>query len=954
MVLNSSVTIPHPISLKGRGYVERKQVHFFDFFRNVAFGFVSVDGKKGYYPQATLGPDGELDTFCNCHETKRGQICSHGFAVFLRLINWPNERTLLSEAFNQYELNRFFQVIGHGLFKWDFREADNPKFTPPTGVLEPRLLDYLGFGEPEESGRIKRDRTCLSDAKEYVREYSELKMLANGFPSARVLYEESQLYALAKLLFFVEQAATLRYQVTNTTEHQVIFTIHLGSDCLFRWQLPIDKFLKGIQKNRAFWEPLTAFRIQSNGQPVVYRCNFIENNNLEIEPMIALDTDHFIPLEQVTVPGSHFCFHEKLGYFTTQTGLSAFEMQYAKPGIARISYKLVKRFLKEHRDTLEDLDRTLMDDSLFGEVIAVRFDGLELHLIDFNEPHFIFELRAQLGGYTYEVAELLEKFSEQGRYVNIGGKVFDSTGYDAIYLQPLLAASQHDQRLTAADLFRFTTFFKDRLEIKTNQLTEAAFARLRDMRPEQAPDLAATNLQLRAYQESGYQWLYFLYQNGLGGLLCDQMGLGKTHQGMALLAAVCSRHPESRHLVVAPASVLYHWKDKLRTFCPGLKALIHHGSDRDAARALRHAQVIITSYATLRNDAQHFGDYGFHLIIFDEAQYLKNSATKSYQEISQLRANSKIGLTGTPIENHLSELKGLMDLVFPGFLGSSGHFKRHFLDPIQNFDNPLAKRRLQNIIKPFTLRRSKSEVLQELPEKSEDLRSYQLSDYEKDLYLDIKKQAMGKVTQGDGTGKQVMHLFQVIDMLKRLCNHPALHFKNTDYAAYPSAKWSLFTELLQEALAAGEKVVVFTQFLGMIALFERYLREQNIDFACITGKVKDRGKQQERFQTDPNCRVFLGTIMAAGTGIDLTAGSVLFHYDRWWNAAREEQATDRIHRIGQDKAVQIFKFRGIDTVEERIAKIIESKAKLLDEVVTFDDEHLSKHLTLEELLEVLA
>lgn len=954
MVLNPSVNIPQPISQKGRGYVERKQVLFFDFFRNAAFGFVSVDGKKGYYPQATLDTEGHLETFCNCHETKRGQICSHGFAIFLRLINWPKERKLLSEAFDQYELSRFFQVIGHQHFNWDFRTGENPKFTPPTGVLEPRVLDYLGFGEQTENGRIKRDRTCLKDAKETMRDYSELKMLASGFPSARVLYEESQLYALAKLLFFVEHAAALRYQVTNTNDHQVILTIHLGSTCLFRWQLPIDKFLKGIQKNRAFWEPITSFRVQTSGHPVIYRCNFVENNNLEIEPMIALDTDHYVPLAAVLVPGSHFCYHEKLGYFTTQTGLNAFEMQYAKPGISLVSFKAVKRFLKDHRETLEDLDRSLMDDNLFGEVIAVRFDRLELHLIDFNQPHFIFELRAQLGGYTYEVTELLEKFAEQGRYINIGGKVFDSTGYDAIYLQPILVAAQENQRLTPADLFRFTTFFKDRLDIKTNQLTEDAFARLRDMRPQQAPDLATTNLQLRAYQETGYQWLYFLYQNGLGGLLCDQMGLGKTHQGMALLAAVCSLHPESRQLIVAPASVLYHWKDKLRSFCPGLKALIHHGPDRDTARALRHAQVIITSYATLRNDAQQFGDFGFHLIIFDEAQYLKNSATKSYQEISQLRAHSKIGLTGTPIENHLSELKGLMDLVFPGFLGSSGQFKRHFLDPIQNFDNPLAKHRLQNIIKPFTLRRSKAEVLQELPEKTEDLRSYQLSSYEKDLYLDIKKQALAKIATGDGAGKQVMHLFQVIGLLKRLCDHPALHFNNTDYAAYPSAKWRLFTELLQEALAAGEKVVVFTQFLGMIALFERYLREQNIDFACITGKVKDRGKQQERFQTDPNCRVFLGTIMAAGTGIDLTAGSVLFHYDRWWNAAREEQATDRIHRIGQEKAVQIFKFCGIDTVEERIAKIIESKAKLLDEVVTFDDENISKHLTLEELLEVLA
>nr|WP_243436029.1 DEAD/DEAH box helicase [Acanthopleuribacter pedis] len=474
------------------------------------------------------------------------------------------------------------------------------------------------------------------------------------------------------------------------------------------------------------------------------------------------------------------------------------------------------------------------------------------------------------------------------------------------------------------------------------------------MEPEQAPSLDATNLTLRPYQENGYRWLYFLYQNGLGGLLCDQMGLGKTHQGMALLAAVTQAKPESRHLVVAPASVLYHWKDKLNAFCPDLKPRIHHGGDRDVAKALKNAQVIITSYATLRNDAELFGSFAFQVILFDEAQYLKNSATKSFQAISKLRALCKIGLTGTPIENQLSELKALMDLVFPGFLGSSGHFKRHFMDPISNFDNPLAKARLRDIIHPFTLRRNKSEVLIDLPTKSEDRRGYALSEYEKDLYITIKKQGVTRIKTNEARGKQLMHAFQVLDMLKRLCNHPALHFKNTDYAAYPSAKWSAFTELLQEAFDAGEKVVVFTQFLGMIDIFKRYLDDRNIRFACITGQVKDRGRQQAMFQEDPACRVFLGTIMAAGTGIDLTAASVLFHYDRWWNAAREEQATDRIHRIGQNKAVQIFKFQGIDTVEERIDGIIRRKAKLLEEVVTFDNEQVGKHLSLEELLEVLA
>ncbi|CAM2067155.1 DEAD/DEAH box helicase [Sulfidibacter corallicola] len=954
MQVRTQLEVPHPVLIKAKSYVEQKSIPFFDFFRDMVFGFVAVADRKGYYPHAIYSDKGELETFCSCKEAKPGELCSHGLALFMRSINWPNERIVLTRKFDNYPLSRFFQTVGRNIYKTDLLTSGNPRLTVPEGVLDTRMLNYLGFGDG--SGKqAERDRECLEDAKEIVRTYSELNMMSNGFPSARVLFEESSLYPLCKLLFLLQVHSPLQIRVNLAEDHQVALDIQLAGEPLFHWLMPIDLFTKGLQKDREFWEPLMSFEIQSNSVQLTYRCHFLENNDLEIEPMVCLSDDVHVPLHEVQIANRSLCYHEAMGYFHTQIGLSPFEMQYSQPGTHLISYKKVKKFLVEHRDTLEGMDRSLMDDSLFGEVVVIQFDRIILNLMNFSENAFRFKLEAQLGEHTYSIADLLERFQERGRYINIGGKVFDTTGYDAIYLKPILEAGVGSGVLDMASLFRFLTFFKGRVQVETNELTAEVFERLRDMSTLTPPELADTNLSLRPYQETGYAWLYFLRKHGLGGLLCDQMGLGKTHQGMALLAAAVKENPDARHLVVAPASVLFHWKDKLKTFCPGIRATIYHGTERDADRDLRKYQVLLTSYGTLRNDAERFADHLFDLILFDEIQNLKNSSTKSYRQITQLRGLCRIGLTGTPIENQVFELKALMDLVFPGYMGSNSDFKRYFADPIQTFNKKHARERLHDIVFPFVLRRNKKEVLQELPEKVEDLRLLEFSPYEFDLYKDVATRGRKALTGLVERSPQFMHVFQLIDQLKKVCNHPALYFGNTDYAAYPSTKWDTFTELLQEVMDSGEKLVVFTQFLGMVDIFRRFLTERGIGHAVLTGKTaqKNRETEQRRFQEDPNCRVFVGSILAAGTGIDLTAGSVLIHYDRWWNAAREEQATDRIHRIGQKSNVQIYKFRALETVEDRIDAIIQRKRLLLDDLVGFDDEQLTKRLSLEELLEIL-
>ena len=788
-------------------------------------------------------------------------------------------------------------------------------------------------------------------------------MLKKGFPSPLLTFEESLFYPLCKLLFHLERHAQPVMSV-DLVDHRVFIRFRNGTHEFFTWELGVEDYLKGIRGggNRYWdhWQQHTHFGIRRQSLPLTYRIGFTAANDLEIEPMLHLGGDHYAPVAHLEmVSKRNLYFHEKLGYFGMQTGLSPFEMTWSEPGVHQVDAQDVKKFLEEHRETLESMDRSQMDEGLFGEVVVDGFDHLDVNLEQHGDGGFTITMGATLDEHTLGIHQLVDLFTKQkGRYRKIGGKLIDSAGYDSVFLSSLLGHGQTNldsedlARLSAGDLLRLLALFKDRLHVNVNELTATIYDNLRNFKAPTVPSLEHTKLKLRPYQDVGYQWLYFLKSYGLGGLLCDQMGLGKTHQAMALIAAVQKQIPTARILVVSPTTVIYHWRDKLKDFCPELEVGIHHGPDRDLEITLKHARVIISTYGTLRNDAPQLQQSLFELVVFDEIQNLKNKDTKRYKSLSTIQAHCKIGLTGTPIENNVGELKNLLDLVFPGFLGSDAHFKRFFVEPITKFNDTKAKDRMRTMVSPFTLRRSKAQVLTDLPEKTEDLRSFKMSAYEMDLYESVRNAGKKDLKKGEKSTAYT-RAFQLVQTLKQICNHPGLYFKNFDYKAYPSTKWDMFTELLEEALMSGEKVVVFTQYLGMLDMFEAYLEDRGVSYALIKGATKDREHQQKRFQTDASCRVFLGSLNAAGVGIDLTAASILFHYDRWWNPAREEQATDRIHRIGQKNPCQIFKFRAMGTVESRIDAIIRRKAALLQDVIGFDSSSIAKSISLEELLEVL-
>jgi SNF2 family DNA or RNA helicase len=304
-------------------------------------------------------------------------------------------------------------------------------------------------------------------------------------------------------------------------------------------------------------------------------------------------------------------------------------------------------------------------------------------------------------------------------------------------------------------------------------------------------------------------------------------------------------------------------------------------------------------------------------------------------------------MTGTPIENTLSDLKALMDLTLPAYLGRDREFRDRYISTLKEEDIAGSrKRELSRLISPFTLRRLKKTVLHDLPEKIEDIRTCRLSETQAKLYreaIELRAQGLLETLKNKNTAVPYIHIFALLTLLKQICDHPALVQPSVeDFAAHPSGKWELFKELVSESVDSGQKIVVYTQFLGMIRIMEKHLAEQAIGYVTLTGASRKRGDIIRRFNEDPECRVYVGSLKAGGTGVDLVAGSVVIHYDRWWNAAKEDQATDRVHRIGQTRGVQVFKLVTEGTLEEKISAIIMTKRDLMDSIVKEDDPGLLK------------
>lgn len=473
-------------------------------------------------------------------------------------------------------------------------------------------------------------------------------------------------------------------------------------------------------------------------------------------------------------------------------------------------------------------------------------------------------------------------------------------------------------------------------------------------------DLAGLKSDLRSYQKTGVDWLWFLHAYGLSGFLCDEMGLGKTHQAMALISGIKNHKKkyEAKFLVVCPTSVIYHWEKLIERFLPSVKVYVFHGIGRRFEAFSKNSyDLLLTSYGIVRTENKALSNYHFNLVVFDELQIAKNQKSLTHRALKNLDSNMRLGLSGTPIENRLMELKSLFDLIVPDYLPSGAAFRDNFVGPIEKHQDKEKRHMLNRLIRPFLLRRKKSEVLTELPEKFEEVVLCDLSEEQTLLYkkiIDANKNSLLQALQDSSKPPPIAHIFSMLSKLKQVCNHPSLVEKDVkNYKKHQSGKWELFKELLSETRDSGQKLVVFSQYLGMLDIFGMYLKQQGIDFAEIRGSTRDRKNQVKRFDEDPKCEVFLGSLQAAGVGIDLISASVVIHYDRWWNPAKENQATDRVHRMGQKRGVQVFKLVTKSTIEEHIHRIIEKKLSLAKGVIGFDDHDQVKGFNRIELIELL-
>ena len=462
---------------------------------------------------------------------------------------------------------------------------------------------------------------------------------------------------------------------------------------------------------------------------------------------------------------------------------------------------------------------------------------------------------------------------------------------------------------------------------------------------------------LRNYQIDGIRWLDRLRSMHLNGILADDMGLGKTLQAITTLTQYKLEHPRQPSLVVCPTSLVYNWKEEFSKFNPDFKVLAVDGNPNQRKKLLneiKHYDVVITSYTLLQKDIEFYKKIPFGYAILDEAQHIKNRGTRNAQSVKMIQAAHRLILTGTPIENSLDELWSLFDFLMPGLLSSYDRFVEKYIrypsaqQAGKNLDN------LRRKVAPFILRRMKKDVLSDLPPVSEIVYHCHLSDIQQELYRSYAASAREELSQlvkKEGFDRVQIHVLATLTRLKQICCHPAIFAKDQAESG-DSSKYDMMLELLQTLMEGRHKTVIFSQYTRMLNIMREDLQKQGIRFEYLDGSSKNRLNIVKKFNEDQNIPIFLVSLKAGGSGLNLVGADTVIHYDMWWNPAVENQATDRVHRLGQKQSVSSYKLITLNTIEEKILDLHNRKKGLVKEVISRDEDMMAK-LTWEEVLELL-
>lgn len=461
--------------------------------------------------------------------------------------------------------------------------------------------------------------------------------------------------------------------------------------------------------------------------------------------------------------------------------------------------------------------------------------------------------------------------------------------------------------------------------------------------------------ELRPYQKAGYNWMKFLNQYHFGGCLADDMGLGKTVQTLALLQDQKEQNDGAiiPTLLILPTSLVYNWQMEAYKFAPELKTFIYTGTYRDKnVEQFKNYDIIITTYGIVRLDIEMLSNFYFNYIILDESQNIKNPNSNIFSAVQQLKSSHKLILTGTPVENSTMDLWSQMSFINPGLLGGQRFFKNNFLNPIEKKQDVSKKEKLHTIVKPFILRRKKSQVLTELPPKIEQVWYCDMTEEQKSKYEEIKSFYRNKILDEidvSGMGKTQIMLLQGLTQLRQIANHPRMVEPEWEGE---SGKMKAAMHMLENAIEKKHKILIFSQFVKHLSLFKKILNEKKINFAYLDGTTKDRQGEVEKFQNDDKLQVFLISLKAGGLGLNLTAADYVFILDPWWNPAIEAQAVDRAYRMGQKNTVHTYKFITRDSVEEKILKLQNAKKQLAEDLITVEESFM-KSLTREDISDIL-
>ncbi|SIS60230.1 DEAD/DEAH box helicase [Belliella pelovolcani] len=496
-------------------------------------------------------------------------------------------------------------------------------------------------------------------------------------------------------------------------------------------------------------------------------------------------------------------------------------------------------------------------------------------------------------------------------------------------------------------------------ELQSNNLVQLTMSRklekLRDFSQIEDFDLPSTfHGELRPYQKAGYNWLRFLNEYRFGGCLADDMGLGKTVQTLALLAHEKEVNPGATSLLVMPTSLIYNWELEARKFTPGLKVLVYTGTQRikDNTRFAKY-DLVLTSYGITRLDVDIFKGFYFNYVILDESQAIKNPGSIIAKAVNELNCRHKLILTGTPVENGTMDLWSQMNFINTGLLGNQNMFKKQFLLPIEKKNDMDKAAKLHAMIKPFIMRRLKTQVATDLPEKVINVKYSSMTESQEKAYEEIKSYYREKIVSElsvPGLKNQQFTLLRGLTQLRQIANHPRL--TNKDYVG-DSGKLEDVIHMLHETASEGHKVLVFSQFVRHLGIVREFLDQEGIKYAYLDGSTKDRQAQVKSFQEDESVKIFLISLKAGGVGLNLTKAEYVFLLDPWWNPAVEAQAIDRAHRIGQENKVIIYKFITRNSVEEKIMALQERKMALAGELIS-TEESFMKSLNKEDIEALLA